>query len=287
MLATDPMKFGIHAGLWMKTWQDDLSPIFVTAAEIGFDGVEVSLLGIGRDRAKAICAQAEQCGLELTCSTGLGPEADPTSANPEVRSNAVAVLSEAIEITALLGSKGLAGVVAAPWGVFDPANKVARAERSAQTLGRLDGLLAESGVTLGVEALNRFESDLTSTAAETCAIARATGSDHIGVLLDSFHMNIEEKDPPAAIRAAGKTLCHYHVSDNDRGVPGSGRYDFTADAGALKQIGYDGWIVAEMFVTAGNPASADLNIWRDIEPDPTRAAVQTLAYLRKVFGDVR
>ena len=280
------MKFGIHAGLWMKAWTDDPAPIFETAAEIGFDGVELSLLGVGLDRADEIRAQASRSGVELTCSTGLGPEADPTSDDPNVRNNAVAVLTDAIRVTARLGSKGLAGVVAAPWGMFDPANKSARAARSAETLARLDTVLKDEGVTLGIEALNRFESDLTSTAAETCAIARATGSDHIGVLLDSFHMNIEEKDPPAALRAAGDTLVHYHVSDNDRGRPGSGRYDFPADAKALVDIGYDGWVVAEMFVMAGHPSSRDLNIWRDIEPDPTVAAVETLAYLNQVFGHV-
>ncbi len=280
------MKFGIHAGLWMKTWADDPTPIFKTAADIGFDGVELSLLGIGTDRAEIIGKQAADCGLELTCSTGLGPEADPTSPDANVRANAVAVLTEAIKITEMLGAHGLAGVVAAPWGVFDPANKAARAKRAAQTLGGLDGVLRDTGVTLGIEALNRFESDLTSTAAETCAIAQATGSEHIGVLLDSFHMNIEEKEPAAALRAAGDTLVHYHVSDNDRGVPGSGHYDFAADAAALRDIGYDGWVVAEMFVMAGNPASTDLNIWRNIEPDPTQAAVQTLKYMTEVFGHV-
>jgi D-psicose/D-tagatose/L-ribulose 3-epimerase len=280
------MKFGIHAGLWMKTWADDPAPIFNTVANLGFDGVEVSLLGIGRDRAAKIGKQAADCGLEMTCSTGLSPAADPTSADASVRANAVAVLTEAITITDMLGASGLAGVVAAPWGIFDPTNKAARAERSAQTLGQLDGVLASAGVTLGIEGLNRFESDLTSTAAETCAIARATGSKHIGVLLDSFHMNIEEKNPPAALRTAGATLVHYHVSDNDRGVPGSGHYDFPADAEALRDIGYDGWVVAEMFVMSGNPTSADLNIWRDIEPDPTLAAKQTLQYMKEVFGHV-
>lgn len=278
------MKFGIHAGLWMENWTDDPAPIFKTAAEIGYDGVELSLLGIGLDRADEIRQQASDLGLELTCSTGLGPEADPTSQDADVRDHAVAVLTEAIEVTARLGSKGLAGVVAAPWGVFDPPNKKARAAQAAETLSRLDGVLADNGVTLGIEALNRFESDLTSTAAEACAIARATGSEHIGVLLDSFHMNIEEKDPPAALRAAGSTLVHYHVSDNDRGRPGSGRYDFPADAAALTDIGYDNWVVAEMFVMAGHPSSRDLNIWRDIEPDPTEAAVLTLEYLKGVFG---
>lgn len=280
------MKFGIHAGLWMKAWTDDPAPIFKRAADIGFDGVEVSLLGIGLARAEEIRAQAVGCGLELTCSTGLGPDTDPTSDDPAVRDNAVAVLSEAIQVTARLGSKGLAGVVAAPWGVFDPVNKRARAARSAETLARLDSILDAEGVSLGIEALNRFESDLTSTAAETCAIARACESDHIGVLLDSFHMNIEEKDPPAALRAADDKLVHYHVSDNDRGRPGSGRYDFAADARALAEIGYDKWVVAEMFVMAGHASSRDLNIWRDIEPDPTDAAVKTLAYLKEVFANV-
>lgn len=187
------MKFGIHAGLWMKTWADDPAPIFKIAADIGFDGVELSLLGIGMDRADMIGKQAADYGLELTCSTGLGPEADPTSRDVNVRANAIAVLSEAIAITQKLGAHGLAGVVAAPWGVFDPPHKAARAKQAAQTLGALDSVLADADVTLGIEGLNRFESDLTSTAAETCAIARATGSKHIGVLLDSFHMNIEEK----------------------------------------------------------------------------------------------
>lgn len=279
-------QFGIHAGLWMKAWTDDPAPILNVASDIGYDGVELSLLGIGLDRADAIRAHADACGLALTCSTGLGPDADPTSVDAAVRDNAVAVLTDAIRVTSRLGSRGLAGVVAAPWGVFDPANKVARAQRSAETLSRLEGVLRDEGVTLGIEALNRFESDLTSTAAETCAIARACGSGNIGVLLDSFHMNIEEKDPPAAIRAAGDLLVHYHVSDNDRGQPGSGRYDFPSDAKALSDIGYDGWVVAEMFVMAGHASSRDLNIWRDIEPDPTDAATQTLAYLKEVFGNV-
>lgn len=280
------MKFGIHAGLWMDRWTQDPAPLFDRAARIGFDAVELSLLGIGPEQATHLRRAAVEAGVALSCSTGLGPEADPASADPAVRDHARETLARAIETVAALGSSRLAGVVAAPWGQFDPENKPDRAKRSAETLGQMQDHLAAHGVTLGIEALNRFESDLTSTAAEACAIARAAGAANVGVLLDSFHMNIEEKDPPAALRAAGDTLVHYHVSDNDRGVPGSGRYDFAADARALKEIGYQGWIVAEMFVRAGQPTSADLNIWRDIEPDVDAAAAQALAHMKEIFANV-
>lgn len=278
------MKFGIHAGLWMRSWSDDLAPILATAADIGFDGVELSLLGIGFDRAADLRRQAQALGLELTCSTGLGADADPTSDDPAMRARAETVLAEAIATTQALGAASLAGVVAAPWGVFEPARKADRAARAAETLGRLDGRLRDSGVRLGIEAVNRFETDLTNTAAEAVAIAEATGSAQIGVLLDTFHMNIEEKDPAAAIQATGDRLCHFHVSDNDRGVPGSGRYDFAASAAALRAIGYRGWVTAEMFVVPGHSTSADLNIWRAIEAEPTEAARAALAFMKRVLS---
>ena len=277
------MKFGVHAGLWMKTWQDDPVPIFDIAAELGFDGVELSLLGIGMDRAAQIGNAAAARGLALTCSTGLGADADPSSADSAMRARAVRTLIEAIEITSALGAKSLAGVVAAPWSVFDPVAE-GRADRSAKTLAEVAPVLMQNDVTLGIEALNRFETDLTSTAADTTAIARATGASNIGVLLDTFHMNIEEKDPALAIRATGDALVHFHISENDRGVPGSGHFDFESCAAALSDNGYDGWITAEMFVMPSNPNSADVNIWRRIEPDPTEAARQTLAFMKRVFA---
>ncbi len=277
------MKFGIHAGLWMKNWHDDPVPILRIAAELGYQGVELSLLGIGRDRAAAVGAAARSLDLELTCSTGLGRDDDPTSADTETRNRAEHALGEAIATCEALGARSLAGVVAAPWGVFSPKDRTGRAERSAGTLGRLDARLDAAGVRLSIEALNRFETDLTCTASETVALAKATGSRHIGVLLDTFHMNMEEKHPPAAIRTAGDRLFHFHVSDNDRGVPGHGHYDFRADADALRDIGYREWVTAEMFVVPGSPASADVNIWRAIESDPTKAARAALSFMREVF----
>lgn len=278
------MKFGIHAGLWQRAWSDDPAPIMRQAAELGYEGVELSLLGVKFADAARLAALARELGIGLTCSTGLGQGQDPGAADPTQRVAAETALIESIRTAAALGAQNLSGVVASPWGYFEPARKVERAKRAAETLARLDPVLRGEGVVLGIEAVNRFESDVTNTAAETRAIAAATGSANIGVLLDTFHMNIEEKSPPQAIAETGAALVHFHISDNDRGVPGSGQHDFVADAQALAKIGYRGWVVAEMFVTGGHAASADVNIWRNIEADPTEAARATLEYMRRTFA---
>ena len=103
------------------------------------------------------------------------------------------------------------------------------------------------------------------------------------MLLDTFHLNIENKDIRSAIAGAGARLAHFHVSDNDRGVPGSGHVPWQEVRAGLQAANYDRWIVAEMFVVPGNPASHDLNIWRDIEPDATDAARRALGFMQATF----
>ena len=139
-------------------------------------------------------------------------------------------------------------------------------------------------MTLGLEALNRFETDLVNTAEEAMHLAKTTGSDRIGILLDTFHLNIEEKNIKTAITNASDKLVHFHISDNDRGVPGSGHVPWNEVKDALDEVNYDGWIVAEMFVTANGPISADLNIWRNIEPNATHACKEALTFMKNTFG---
>lgn len=277
------MKFGVHAGLWMARWTDEIAPILRTVADLGFDGVEVSLLGMTEEKAVTLSGLIRDYGLQVTCSDGLSKAADITSEDADVRAAGLAHLRWAIRTVAAMGGSGLAGVVYAPWGVFDPPRKERRRALSAEMLGHVDGDLRNFGVRLGIEAINRFETDLVNSALEAVTLADATGSDHIGVLLDTFHLNIEEKDIVAAIALSGNRLFHFHVSDNDRGVPGSGHVPWGAVREGLHAAAYDGWIVAEMFVRAGTPAGADLNIWRDIEPDATTAAAAALSFMRGHF----
>ena len=278
------MKYSVHAGLWMARWTDEITPILKTVADLGYDGVEVSLLGMSDEKAAALGKSVREHGLEVTCSDGLSVEKDITSADPKVREAGIEYLKWAIRTTSLIGARGLAGVQYAPWGVYDPANKSVRAERSAAAFAAVNDELESHDVTLGLEAINRFETDLVNTSAEAIAMANASGSDRVGVLLDTFHLNIEEKDIEGAITGAADKLVHFHVSDNDRGVPGSGHVPWDTVKKALTKINYDSWIVAEMFVIAGNPASSDLNIWRNIEPEATVAAQQALSFMHGHFG---
>lgn len=278
------MKFGVHAGLWMARWTDELAPIVKTVADLGFDGVEVSLLGMSDEKAEALGRLIKDHSIGVTCSDGLSADADITSDDEAVRAAGIDHLRWAIRTTAKIGSHGLAGVVYAPWGAYDPTNIPKRAARSAEAFAAIDGDLSSHGVTLGIEAINRFETDLVNTAADAVAMAEASGSTRVGALLDTFHLNIEEKDIKSAIIGAGDRLVHFHVSDNDRGVPGSGHVPWGEVKAGLEALGYDGWIVAEMFVIPGNPASADLNIWRHIEPDATDAARRALAFMQKTFA---
>ena len=274
------MKYGVHVALWMARWPEDIAPHIRTVAELGFDGVEISLLGVSDEKVAFLNGLIRELGLEVTCTTGLAKTDDITSDDATVRARGLDYMRWGIETTAGLGATLLTGVVYAPWGQFGPGDKVARTARSAESLALLAPHLEGHGVTLGLEAINRFETDLVNTAAEATALARATGSPHIGALLDAFHMNMEEKDIGAAIRGAADHLVHFHCVENDRGVPGSGHTPWPDIFAALRDIGYDRWLTCEMFVKAGVEVSPDLNIWRPIEADPTEAARQALAFLK-------
>ena len=274
---------GVHAALWMKTWQDDVVPYLHTASDLGFESVELSLLGSGRE-LRRIRDEAEALGVELTCTTGLARGADPTSADAQERRRGILALEDSIERAASLGASLLSGVIYAPWGVLQSDRRDERFELAAEALSHAGDVAAEHGITLGIEAINRYETDLVNTSAQATALARAVGRENVGVLLDAYHMNIEERDVGEAIRTCGHHLVHLHVASNERGAPRVRTPWWDALFDGLDDIGYEGRATLELFVQAGEAVSSDLTVWRDIEPDPTAAARDGLAFLRGMTG---
>jgi D-psicose/D-tagatose/L-ribulose 3-epimerase len=275
------MKFGVHLALWMKTWHDDVAPYVDEAARLGFDGVELSLLGMTEANIDRLRRRVQELGVELTCTTGLSPAQDITSSDPTVRRAGVDYLENAIRTSAALGSPLLSGVVFAPWGKRQMTERDARWGRSVEALKAVAPLAADCGVTLGVEAINRFETDLINTAAQALSLVEAVDEANVGVLLDTFHMNMEEKDVGEALTRSRGKLVHLHCVENDRGAPGTGHIPWPDVFDALRRIAYDGWLTLEMFVIANEGVSPDLAIWRPIEPDPSAAARQGLAFLKE------
>jgi D-psicose/D-tagatose/L-ribulose 3-epimerase len=277
-------RFSLHLALWTRDWSDDVVPFGARAALLGYDGVELSLLGSAANSPDVVGRALADLGLGVTATYGLSRSEDIGSPDASVRARGVEALKRAARATRALGSDLLSGVICAPWGLTGGLAKQDRLARAADGLREAASTAQEVGVRLAVEAINRFESDLVNTADETIALVDRVDADNVGILLDSFHMNIEEPDPPSAIRAAGRRLFHFHCVDNDRGAPGGGRIDFAAQARALAEIGYQGWITAEMFVVPEVVVSPDLSIWRHIESSPDAAAIAAIEFMKTTFA---
>ena len=278
------MKFAVHAALWMRDWSEDVAPWLDEAARIGFDGVQLSLLGMDDATTDRLRRRAAELSLELTCTTGLAPHEDVTSDDGSVRAAGLEALRRALRSVHALGATQLAGVIYAPWGVRRMEARAERWARAVEALRTVAPEAADLGIGLGIEAINRYETDLVTTAAQATRMALDVAHPSVGVLLDTYHLNIEEKDVAGALEATGRHLQHLHVVENDRGVPGSGHVPWDDVVTGVRAAGFDGWATLEMFVLADEAVSPDLAIWRPIEPDPSEAARRGLAFLRERFA---
>jgi D-psicose/D-tagatose/L-ribulose 3-epimerase len=147
-------------------------------------------------------------------------------------------------------------------------------------LSALGPTLKQYNVTLAVEPLNRFETYFLNTAADAFALCEEVNDPNVGILCDTFHANIEEKDIGAAFASLGKYLKHVHTCENDRGTPGSGHIDWSNVFAGLNQIGYDGWLVIESFGSAIPEIAAAACIWRPLAKSPEEIAFDGVAFLK-------
>ena len=278
------MKFAASALLWTPYFGAPHFGILAPLREHGFDGFEVAFFEPAKVETASIRRALEAHSLEaLACNllpAGLNPISDDAAVRARTRQHFV----DAIRVSAEMGARRLGGPIYAPVGYL-PGRRRTGSEwnRAIECFQSLGDTLDACDVTLAIEPLNRFETYFLNTAADAVALATAIGHPRIGVLLDTFHTNIEEKDVPAAFRSAGSHLKHIQACENDRGIPGTGHVDFPGVAQALRQIDYHGWITIESLGAWSELASAAA-IWRDLAPSPEAIAFEGLSYLRRVFG---
>ncbi len=276
------MRLGINLLLWTGHVTAEHRPVLEFLRRTGYDLVEVPVMGGAVEHYAELGRWLDQLGLARTSSMAFtDPAADPSSTDPAVRRAAEEQMAWQVDCAAAMGATKVIGPMYQTLG-----RRTGRGPTEVELAGAVEVLAGAAeraqaaGVELAVEPLNRFECHLCNTLADARALAARVDHPSLGVMLDTFHAHIEEKDTPAAIRAAGAEIRHVHLSENDRGVPGTGQVDFAGILAALYQVGYRGDLVVESFGGAVPELAAATCAWRDLAPSPEALALQARGFLR-------
>lgn len=279
------MKIGINMLLWSMTITREFLPQFKMLKNAGADGVEIPIMGGDSGDYRELGRALRDLDLGVTCVTVFSGEDDsPVSPDPRVRRRAIEKLRRDLENASKLGASVLCGPMYQPLGWFSGAGPtVEEKERAAEVLRAVAGQALDAGILLAVEPLNRFEAYLLNTLADAADFVSRVNHPSVGVLYDTFHANIEERNPAQSIRRYGKAIRHFHVSASDRGTPGHDHVDWQGTFGALREVGYDDWLVLEAFGRAMPDLAAATRVWRDLFISSERAALDTIAFIRETW----
>jgi D-psicose/D-tagatose/L-ribulose 3-epimerase len=279
------MRVGVNLLLWSAQMGPDAPDLIAKAGGMGFDGVEIFVDEPSRIDTASIRKAAEDSGVALTCCAIVGPDRHLISDDPATRQRAKDYIRAACDVSADVGSDTFCGPLYAGVGVLAGRPRTETEwERAVEGLHEVAPYADECGVTLALEPLNRFETYFVNIAADCLRLVEEVGHPRLKVHLDTFHMGIEEKNLPQAVRSAGSHLWHMHCSENDRGTPGTGHTDWEGVFAALRDIGYDRWLVIESFVLGNEAIAKAASIWRDIAPSGDELAREGLAFLRGMAG---
>ncbi len=278
------MKFGASTWLWTSPFTSDQVALLERIAALGFDFVELPVENPDDFSVTALRPVLQDLGLEAVICTAVTGERDLSAASPQARQQALAYFEACLRLAEGLGATCVAGPLYAPVGKQrqpTEALRLAEWERSAASLARLAETAGKHGVRLGLEPLNRFESDMVNTVEDALRLVAAVDSPHLGISLDSFHMNIEETDFRRAVERAGERLVHLQVSDSHRGVPGEGNSDWVGLRDGLRAIGYDGKLAIESFSPDASSLADAVCIWRRFANSQDEFARKGLDFLRR------
>ncbi len=279
------MKIGMNMLLWTGHVEEAHVPILKAIKATGFDGVEIPLFDpsdVGH--FKHLGAILDDIGLERTSVALIPDEAhSPISADAAARAGGVDHLNRVIDCAEALGANALVGPWFQPLGVFSGEGPTeAELSRCADVHRAVAQKTRDAGLICALEPLNRFECYLLNTCEQTSAYLDRLGESNFGILYDTFHANIEEKDPVAAFHTAWAKghVNHVHISENDRGTPGRGHAKIRETIAALKGVGYDGWLTIEAFGKALPELAAATRVWRDFFANPEEVYTEGYRYIK-------
>ena len=288
------MKYGIYYAFWENQWGGDYRKYSGKAAALGFDILEISCASISNmtgSQISELSRMALDSGIVLTGGYGPRREENLASPDPNIVKNGFEFWKKTFDVLEALKINFVGGGLYSYWPVdFSGSfNKAEDLKRSVENMKKLGVMASAHKITLGMEALNRFEGYLINTAEEALDYVKAVDCENVKVMLDTFHMNIEEDSLIDAIHKTGKYLGHFHIGEANRRPPGPGsRMDWEAIGKALRSIDYSGAVVMEPFVLMGGQVGADIKVWRELMPGAGEKeldleAANSVSYIRRVF----
>ena len=275
-------KFGVHALVWSGSWDAAQCEYAISSTrEAGYDIIELPAFEPAEMDIAAIARALEAHGVEATCSLGLGFDNDINSEDPECVARGEQTLDDALSMVRDVGGTYLGGVIFSALGPYNEMPTPKGRANSQAVIGRLADKAKASGISVGLEFVNRYKSNLLNTSAQTVEYIREIGSDNLVVHLDSYHMNIEEANFRDPVFDAGELLGYVHIGENHRGYLGQGHVDFPELFKALVDARYDGVITFESFSSkvVDENLSTILRIWRNMWDDSMDLAVQARRYM--------
>jgi D-psicose/D-tagatose/L-ribulose 3-epimerase len=279
------MKVGMNLLLWTGHVTEEHFPLLAKIKATGYDGVEIPLFEGDPSHYKTVKRELDKLGLKCTTVTVVNPEHSPISPDAAVRQAAVDRLKWAIECNAALGSETMLGPFHSPLGVFSGDGPTAdEKHRAADVLRQAAEFAKGANLTLAIEYLNRFECYFLTTAVDAVKLVQSVNHPNFRTMYDTFHANIEEVRPSTAIRTVAPYLAHVHISENNRGTPGTGQVNWFESFRSLREVGYDGWLVIEAFGRALPALAAATRVWRDFFPSPEHVYTEGFRFIESMWA---
>lgn len=265
-------KIGIYYAFWTNNWDDDFVPYCVKVKALGFDILEVNagtVVRMSPDQRSRLREAALAAGVELTYCIGLTADYDPASPETSIRQKGISFLQKIAQAVQEMGNQQIGGIVYSSWPGKLPwgADKRAYVERSIASMKQAAKTAEDCGVYFNLEVVNRFEQFIMNTSTEAVDFVKQVDSPNCRILLDTFHMNIEEDSFRTAINTAGTHLGHFHLGETNRRAPGRGRIPWDEIGSALKEINYPHALTMEPFLMPGGEVGRDISVYRDLRND--------------------
>jgi D-psicose/D-tagatose/L-ribulose 3-epimerase len=263
---------GIYYAYWTTQWDVDFLPFVSKVKNLGFDQLEINggtLVNMSTDEKLRLKDEADKHQIKLSYGIGLTPVNDVSSSNENIRQAGIGFMKNMISAVNEMEGEMIGGTVHSCWPSTLPAkakDKRVYLEQSIKSMKELVKVAEDKQVILNVEVINRFEQFLLNTCEEAVSYVEEIDSPYCGILLDTFHMNIEEDSIGDSIIKAGKHLNSMHIGETNRKPPGLGRMPWGEIKNALDKINYKGSLVMEPFVNPGGKVGRDIGVWRELMP---------------------